>query len=158
MTLDLAKYPVLIVDDEQDNLDAFRFNFKRSFTILVAGGGPEALEILRAKKNIRLLVVPNAPSGSVETRTISGGLLMQATDRFQAAGDAPENWTPRTAQAGPDGQIHGWEYLTYAPGGGKVTMMVQIPDFFGQNGRPACIVTGPSSWLKKAIGCSTLSA
>ena len=49
MTLDLAKYPVLIVDDEQDNLDAFRFNFKRSFTILVAGGGPEALEILRER-------------------------------------------------------------------------------------------------------------
>src|SRR5687768_407362 len=49
VTLDLAKYPVLIVDDEQDNLDAFRFNFKRSFTILVAGGGPEALEILRER-------------------------------------------------------------------------------------------------------------
>ena len=49
MTLDLAKYPVLIVDDEQDNLDAFRFNFKRSFTILVANGGPEALEILRER-------------------------------------------------------------------------------------------------------------
>jgi len=49
LTLDLAKYPVLIVDDEQDNLDAFRFNFKRSFTILVAGGGPEALEILRER-------------------------------------------------------------------------------------------------------------
>ena len=25
--LELAKYPILVVDDEQDNLDAFRFNF-----------------------------------------------------------------------------------------------------------------------------------
>ncbi|HLU68184.1 MAG TPA: sigma-54 dependent transcriptional regulator [Kofleriaceae bacterium] len=47
MRLDLAKYPVLIVDDEQDNLDAFRFNFKRAFTILCAQSGPEALDILR---------------------------------------------------------------------------------------------------------------
>ena len=47
MTLDLAKFPVLVVDDEQDNLDAFRFNFKRAFTILCAQSGQEALDILR---------------------------------------------------------------------------------------------------------------
>jgi two-component system, NtrC family, response regulator AtoC len=47
LTLDLAKYPVLVVDDEQDNLDAFRFNFKRVFTILSAQSGQEALDILR---------------------------------------------------------------------------------------------------------------
>jgi len=47
VTLDLKKYPILIVDDEQDNVDAFRFNFKRAFTILSANGGQEALEILR---------------------------------------------------------------------------------------------------------------
>ena len=49
MTLDLPKFPILIVDDEQDNLDAFRFNFKRTFTILSAQSGPEALEILRER-------------------------------------------------------------------------------------------------------------
>lgn len=71
------------------------------FTEVVVAPGfePEALEILRAKKNIRLLVVPSAPSGAVETRPISGGLLMQATDRFQADGDAPENWTLATGDA-----------------------------------------------------------
>jgi Nif-specific regulatory protein len=47
LTLDLAKFPVLVVDDEQDNLDAFRFNFKRAFTILCAQSGQEALDILR---------------------------------------------------------------------------------------------------------------
>ena len=29
--LDLAKFPVLVVDDEPDNLDAFRFNFGKTF-------------------------------------------------------------------------------------------------------------------------------
>jgi Nif-specific regulatory protein len=49
MTLDLTKYPILVVDDEVDNLDAFRFNFKRTFQILTATGGEEALKILEEK-------------------------------------------------------------------------------------------------------------
>ncbi|GAA1697819.1 bifunctional phosphoribosylaminoimidazolecarboxamide formyltransferase/IMP cyclohydrolase [Kribbella yunnanensis] len=53
-----------------------------------------AVEVLQAKKNIRLLVAP-AVSGSeqVEMRPISGGLLLQHTDRFQAPGDDPSAWT-----------------------------------------------------------------
>ena len=46
MTVDLKKYPILVVDDEQDNLDTFRFNFKRSFRLLTASSGAEALELL----------------------------------------------------------------------------------------------------------------
>ena len=71
------------------------------FTEVVVAPGfePEALEILRAKKNIRLLVVPEALSATVETRPVSGGLLMQATDRFQAPGDNPEEWTLATGEA-----------------------------------------------------------
>jgi DNA-binding NtrC family response regulator len=46
MTIEHQQFPVLIVDDEQDNIDAFRFNFKRTFTILSATSGPEALEVL----------------------------------------------------------------------------------------------------------------
>ena len=45
--LDLAKFPVLVVDDESDNLDAFRFNFGRSFKLLLAGSGEEALALAR---------------------------------------------------------------------------------------------------------------
>jgi Nif-specific regulatory protein len=48
MGLELAKFPILVVDDEVDNLDAFRFNFKKQFHILTATGGEEALEILGA--------------------------------------------------------------------------------------------------------------
>jgi Nif-specific regulatory protein len=45
--LDLATFPVLVVDDEPDNLDAFRFNFKRVFQIHTAGSGDEALALLK---------------------------------------------------------------------------------------------------------------
>jgi DNA-binding NtrC family response regulator len=55
MTLDLAKYPVLVVDDEQDNLDAFRFNFRKSFTVLPAHNGAEALDVLAAE-NVAVIV------------------------------------------------------------------------------------------------------
>jgi two-component system response regulator AtoC len=45
--LELAKFPVLVVDDEQDNLDAIRFNFGKSFQLLLAGSGEEALALAR---------------------------------------------------------------------------------------------------------------
>ena len=55
MTLDLSAFPILIVDDEQDNIDAFRFNFKRTLNILTANSGPEALEIL-ANSEVAVIV------------------------------------------------------------------------------------------------------
>jgi phosphoribosylaminoimidazolecarboxamide formyltransferase/IMP cyclohydrolase len=62
-----------------------------------------AVEVLQAKKNIRLLVCP--PEGSaepVEIRAISGGLLMQAKDVFQAEGDDPAKWTLAAGEAVSD--------------------------------------------------------
>jgi Nif-specific regulatory protein len=49
MNLDPRQYPILVVDDEQDNLDAFRFNFRKVFDIVSASSGPEALDTLREK-------------------------------------------------------------------------------------------------------------
>jgi two-component system, NtrC family, response regulator AtoC len=49
MPLDPKRYPILIVDDEQDNLDAFRFNFRKTFDILTATNGPEALALLEGR-------------------------------------------------------------------------------------------------------------
>ncbi|MEI8412953.1 MULTISPECIES: bifunctional phosphoribosylaminoimidazolecarboxamide formyltransferase/IMP cyclohydrolase [unclassified Kribbella] len=52
-----------------------------------------AVEILQGKKNIRLLVAPSLSAAEkVEMRAISGGLLLQHTDRFQASGDDPSAW------------------------------------------------------------------
>jgi two-component system response regulator AtoC len=43
---DPQSLPILVVDDEPDNLDAFKFNFRKSFTILTAQSGTEGLGIL----------------------------------------------------------------------------------------------------------------
>jgi len=47
--LDPKRYTVLVVDDEQDNLDAFRFNFRRAFTLRYATSGDEALQVVRGE-------------------------------------------------------------------------------------------------------------
>ena len=58
-----------------------------------------ALEALTKKKNIRVLKAPGAPAGEVEAKQIDGGLLVQVTDRLQAAGDDPANWTLASGEA-----------------------------------------------------------
>ncbi|HEY3445103.1 MAG TPA: sigma-54 dependent transcriptional regulator [Myxococcales bacterium] len=55
LEIDLARYPVLVVDDEQDNLDIVRFNFRKVHPLLFATGGPEALEILE-KEDVACIV------------------------------------------------------------------------------------------------------
>ncbi len=46
--IELAKFPILVVDDESDNLDAFRFTFGKTFTLHLASGAEEALGLVRA--------------------------------------------------------------------------------------------------------------
>jgi len=65
------------------------------FTEVISAPGfePEALEILQTKPNLRLLVTaPVAEGEGIETRPISGGILRQTKDEFQATGDHPANW------------------------------------------------------------------
>ncbi len=62
---------------------------------------PEALATLSAKKNIRLLTVPAPAGGGVETRSISGGLLVQQRDAIDATIEPSEDDTP-TAGHGDD--------------------------------------------------------
>jgi phosphoribosylaminoimidazolecarboxamide formyltransferase / IMP cyclohydrolase len=52
-----------------------------------------ALEVLTAKKNVRLLRAAPASRGGVETRSVSGGLLMQTVDANDAPGDDASTWT-----------------------------------------------------------------
>ncbi|HEU4539826.1 MAG TPA: bifunctional phosphoribosylaminoimidazolecarboxamide formyltransferase/IMP cyclohydrolase [Jiangellaceae bacterium] len=54
---------------------------------------PGALDVLMRKKNVRLLRAGARRRGGAETRSISGGLLMQAVDTIEADGDDPANWT-----------------------------------------------------------------
>jgi phosphoribosylaminoimidazolecarboxamide formyltransferase / IMP cyclohydrolase len=55
---------------------------------------PDALEILQQKKNVRLLQVSGPhPGRHKESRSISGGLLLQIADAIDAEGDDPTTWT-----------------------------------------------------------------
>nr|WP_181149889.1 bifunctional phosphoribosylaminoimidazolecarboxamide formyltransferase/IMP cyclohydrolase [Arthrobacter sp. MYb227] len=60
----------------------------------------EAVEILSKKKNIRLLALPEGygryPS---EIRQVSGGVLVQMSDKVDADGDNPANWTLAAGEA-----------------------------------------------------------
>ncbi|UVI37264.1 bifunctional phosphoribosylaminoimidazolecarboxamide formyltransferase/IMP cyclohydrolase [Brevibacterium spongiae] len=53
----------------------------------------EALEILSAKKNLRLLELGDIDVAETEIKPISGGFLVQDRDAFQADGDSSQNWT-----------------------------------------------------------------
>jgi phosphoribosylaminoimidazolecarboxamide formyltransferase/IMP cyclohydrolase len=71
------------------------------FTEVIVAPGYEdgALEILAKKKNIRVLKASGGPSNAVEVKPIDGGVLLQVTDRLQADGDDPANWTLATGEA-----------------------------------------------------------
>ncbi|GAA3492592.1 MULTISPECIES: bifunctional phosphoribosylaminoimidazolecarboxamide formyltransferase/IMP cyclohydrolase [Streptomyces] len=58
-----------------------------------------AVEVLARKKNIRVLRCAGAPSARVEVKPIDGGALLQVTDRLQAEGDDPANWTLAAGEA-----------------------------------------------------------
>lgn len=64
-----------------------------------------AVEVLQGKKNIRILVAEPVAPGGAETRPISGGLLMQHTDTFQAEGDDPARWTLATGEAADEATL-----------------------------------------------------
>jgi phosphoribosylaminoimidazolecarboxamide formyltransferase / IMP cyclohydrolase len=53
----------------------------------------DALAILQTKKNVRLLQVGGPhPGRHIETRSISGGVLLQIADQIDADGDDPSSW------------------------------------------------------------------
>ncbi len=62
--------------------------------VIVAPGYDDgAVEVLQGRKNLRILVCEPPERGGVETRAVSGGLLMQQRDAVDAAGDDPATWT-----------------------------------------------------------------
>ena len=78
------------------------------FTEVVVAPGYEdgAVEILAAKKNIRLLeCAPTRRGGGGSTRIIDGGMLMQHADAFQAEGDDPANWQLVSGEAADAGTL-----------------------------------------------------
>jgi phosphoribosylaminoimidazolecarboxamide formyltransferase/IMP cyclohydrolase len=70
----------------------------------------DALDVLRAKKNVRILRAAPAHRGGVETRPITGGLLMQAVDAVDAGGDDPATWTLASGAAMDDAGLADLEF------------------------------------------------
>ncbi|HEU0288554.1 MAG TPA: bifunctional phosphoribosylaminoimidazolecarboxamide formyltransferase/IMP cyclohydrolase, partial [Nocardioidaceae bacterium] len=64
-----------------------------------------AVEILSAKKNIRILRCPGAPAPGIETREVSGGILMQSQDTIEAEGDEPGSWTLASGEPADDATL-----------------------------------------------------
>ena len=62
--------------------------------VIVAPGYEEgAVEVLAAKKNLRILLAQDATNAGTALRQIDGGLLLQQTDAIDAPGDDPSAWT-----------------------------------------------------------------
>ena len=59
---------------------------------------PAALEILMKKPSIRILTCPNTKLSPLEIRPVSGGVLLQNTDKIDAPGDDCANWNQVTGK------------------------------------------------------------
>ncbi|HWG98035.1 MAG TPA: bifunctional phosphoribosylaminoimidazolecarboxamide formyltransferase/IMP cyclohydrolase [Pilimelia sp.] len=61
--------------------------------VLIAPGYADgAVEVLTAKKNLRILEAPAWAPAAAEWRQVTGGILVQTADRLTAAGDDPATW------------------------------------------------------------------
>ncbi len=58
-----------------------------------------AIDVLTAKKNLRVLVAPTWQPSPVDFRQVSGGILAQIADRVDAEGDDPPTWRLVAGQA-----------------------------------------------------------
>ena len=72
----------------------------------------DAVEVLGARKDLRLLRLPEVASPATELRPVSGGLLLQTVDRVDAEGDDPTTWTLAVGDpldaAGLDDLVFAW--------------------------------------------------
>ena len=87
-------------------------SIKPIFTEVLAAPSfePDALELLRSKKNLRLLELGDAAPQQLETKPIGGGQLLQERDLLQAEGDSPENWTLVAGEAADESTLRDLEF------------------------------------------------
>ncbi len=72
--------------------------------VVAPGYDQDALEVLRRKKSVRLLVV-QPPGRATEWRPVSGGVLLQQRDTIEADGDAPGAWTLAAGEPADEGTL-----------------------------------------------------
>ncbi|MGO1487376.1 MAG: bifunctional phosphoribosylaminoimidazolecarboxamide formyltransferase/IMP cyclohydrolase [Arachnia sp.] len=79
--------------------------------VVIAPGFDEGvLEILGAKKNIRLLRAPHFEHAAQVLHPISGGALVQQPDRIDAPGDAARDWQLAAGEAVDDATLADLEF------------------------------------------------
>jgi phosphoribosylaminoimidazolecarboxamide formyltransferase/IMP cyclohydrolase len=66
---------------------------------------PDALEVLSAKQNLRVLSAPEPSSGGDDYRRVDGGLLVQSRDSFDG-----ETWETVSERAPTDGELRALEF------------------------------------------------
>lgn len=66
----------------------------------------DALEVLTAKRNLRLLALPEGfARDGVEAKQVSGGMLLQIADAVDADGDDPAAWTLAAGEAADEATL-----------------------------------------------------
>ena len=88
--------------------------------ILAPGYDDGAVEVLAAKKNIRILVVEPYAGAGVERRQIDGGLLVQTADRTDADHDRAANWRLVAGEPASDELLADLEFAWRGGPGGQV--------------------------------------
>ncbi|HJY97249.1 MAG TPA: bifunctional phosphoribosylaminoimidazolecarboxamide formyltransferase/IMP cyclohydrolase [Streptosporangiaceae bacterium] len=74
--------------------------------VVAPGFDDEALDILSASKNVRLLrCAPPEATPAAEWRQVSGGMLLQSVDRVAEPGDDPANWQLKAGPAADPAQL-----------------------------------------------------
>ncbi len=69
-----------------------------------------AVEVLAAKKNLRILVADAARNSGISLREIDGGMLLQETDAIDSEGDAPANWQLVSGEAADEATLRDLEF------------------------------------------------
>jgi phosphoribosylaminoimidazolecarboxamide formyltransferase / IMP cyclohydrolase len=78
--------------------------------IIAPGYANGALDVLTAKKNLRILVVEPPARGGAESRRIDGGLLIQLSDTVDSAHDRAPNWQLAAGQPVADDTLADLEF------------------------------------------------
>ncbi len=74
--------------------------------VVAPGFDDDALDILSASKNVRLLrCAPPEATAAAEWRQVSGGMLLQSADRVREPGDDPANWELKAGPAADPAQL-----------------------------------------------------
>jgi phosphoribosylaminoimidazolecarboxamide formyltransferase/IMP cyclohydrolase len=73
--------------------------------VVAPGYDDDAIDVLTAKKNVRLLTVDAPVSTSAEWRPVSGGVLLQQRDRVDAPGDDPTGWRLAAGEPADDATL-----------------------------------------------------